>query len=246
MFKEEAYEKILEIISKEKYVSAVDLSKRLFVSLPTIRRDLATLSERNQILRNHGGASKISPEHVSAPFDFRKTLNYNIKRKLCEKAANLINDNDIVFIDGSSTLFQISEFISVKKSITVVTNGLPLSMALRKKGIQTYCTGGEICEESFASAGCFAEEFIKNFNFDIMLFSCSGVTPNGIITDTSLAESTLRKRAIANSSKTVFLCDSSKFNKSAPHNLMPTCDAAFVITDYDGFCNFNTKNFMRV
>lgn len=246
MLKEERYEKILEIINEEKYVSAADLSKRLFVSLPTIRRDLSELSERNQILRNHGGASKINPDHVSTPFNFRKTLNYNIKRKLCEKAAELINDNDIVFIDGSSTLFQISEFISAKKSITVITNGLPLSMTLRKKGIHTFCTGGEISEESFASAGCFAEEFINNFNFDIMFFSCSGVTPSGIITDTSLAESALRKKAAANSSKIVFLCDSSKFNKFAPHNLLPTCDTDYVITDYNKGGNFSTKNFIIV
>jgi len=246
MLKEERYEKIIEIINQEKYVSAADLSERLFVSLPTIRRDLAELDARNQIVRSHGGASKISPEHVSAPFDFRKALNYNVKRRLCERASMLIKDNDVVFIDASSTLFQISEFIMPKKTITVVTNGLPLAMALRKKGINVYCTGGEICEESFAAAGCFAEEIIKNFNFDIMFFSCAGITPGGIVTDTSLAESTIRKRAAANSSKIVFLCDSSKFGKSAPHNLMPTCEVDFVITDFDGSCNFDTQNFLIV
>ena len=246
MFKEERYEKIIEIVNEEKYVSASELSKRLFVSLPTIRRDLAVLSEKNRILRSHGGACKINSEHISAPFDFRKTLNYNIKRKLCEKAAELINDNDIVFIDGSSTLFQISEFISAKKGVTVITNGIPLSMALRKKGITTYCTGGEVREESFASVGCFAEEFISNFNFDIMLFSCSSVTPGGMITDTSLAENILRKKAAANSSKVIFLGDSSKFNKSAPHNLMSLCDITHVITDYNDNLNYDTKNFIIV
>ena len=246
MFKEERYEKILEILNEENYISALELSKRLFVSLPTIRRDLAELSTRNQIKRNHGGARKISPEHISPPFDFRKTVNYNIKRKLCEKAAELITDNDMIFADGSSTVLQLAEFISPKKSITVVTNGMPLAMSLRKKGVKVYCTGGEICEESFAAAGFFSEELIKSFNFDIMFFSCSCVTENGTIADTSLLENTLRKAAVNNSKSTVFMCDSSKFNKSAPHNLMALCDTDFVITDFCENCNFDTKNFIII
>ena len=246
MFKEERYEKILEILNEENYISAMELSKRLFVSLPTIRRDLAELSSKNLILRNHGGARKISSSHVSPPLDFRKAVNYDIKRRLCEKACELINDNDVIFIDGSSTTLQLAEYITQKKSITVVTNGLPLAVALRKKGIKVYCTGGEIREESFAAAGFFAEEFIKNFNFDIMFFSCSCVTENGIIADTSLLENTLRRTAINSSKKVVFMCDSSKFNKTAPHNLVPICDADFVITDFCETLNFDTKNFIII
>ena len=246
MFKEERYEKILEILNEENYILATQLSKRLFVSLPTIRRDLAYLSSQNLISRNHGGARKISSTHVAPPLDFRKAVNYDIKRKLCENALNLINDNDMIFIDGSSTTLQLAEYIAQKKSVTVTTNGLPLAIALRKKGIKVYCTGGEIREESFASAGFFAEEFIKNFNFDIMFFSCSCVTENGIIADTSLLENTLRKAAINSAKKVVFMCDGSKFNKTAPHNLMPISNADIVITDYCGTCNFDTKNFITI
>ena len=56
MLKEERYDKILSILEKDGYASAAKLSQMLYVSLPTIRRDLAELSRKNQIIRSHGGA----------------------------------------------------------------------------------------------------------------------------------------------------------------------------------------------
>jgi predicted HTH transcriptional regulator len=46
MLKEERYDKILAILEEEQYISAAKLSKMLYVSLPTIRRDLAELGRR--------------------------------------------------------------------------------------------------------------------------------------------------------------------------------------------------------
>ena len=231
MLKEERYDKILEIIDEENYTSAQDLSKRLYVSLPTVRRDLAELQKRNLILRSHGGAKKINTEHIVMPLDFRKTLNQSEKRRICCAAAKLIKDNDIVFIDASTTALQLSDFLADKKSITVVTNSIPLSAALHKKHIKTYCTGGEMLNHSLGYAGSYAEEFIRNFNIDIMFFSCCGINDSGMIVDASLPETVLRKAAVRCSATVVFLCDHSKFGLRAPYNVMAINDADFVITD---------------
>ena len=105
MLKEERYEKILELLEGEQYLSAQALSQRLFVSLPTIRRDLSELQTRNQITRSHGGAKKTHSENIVAPLDFRKTVNASAKRALCAKAAELVQDNQIIFIDASTSFF---------------------------------------------------------------------------------------------------------------------------------------------
>ncbi len=231
MLKDERYDKILEILEEETYTSAASLSKRLFVSLPTIRRDLSELQRKNLIIRSHGGAKKINSEHTVMPVDFRKTLNYSIKRKLCSEAAKLIKDNDIIFIDASTTAVHIAEYISTKKTVTVITNSIPLSLNLSKKGIKTFSTGGEIQEKSLGYAGSYAEDFVKNFNIDIMFFSSYGINNQGNIVDASLPETTLRKVVAKQSNKTVFLCDSSKFYMSAPYNVMSVEDVDCVITD---------------
>ncbi len=244
MIKEERYDKILEIVDEKEYVSAKELSTTLYVSMPTIRRDLAELHKKQLLLRSHGGAKKINSDHKVTPLDFRKTLNMNEKRKICEKASALVNDNDIVFIDASTTAMQLVDFIANKKSITVITNGLPLASLLKIRGIKAYCTGGEIQNNSLALSGSLAEDFVSNFNIDIAFFSCLGVNEKGMIVDASLGETLLRKAAVRHSKKSVFLCDSTKFNLSASYNLMPIDELDVIVTtnkDVDLFFNYNYK-----
>jgi DeoR/GlpR family transcriptional regulator of sugar metabolism len=242
MLIEERYDKILEILDEEEYITASKLSEMLFVSLPTVRRDLAELARRNQIVRSHGGAKKIHAEHIVSPINFRKTVNANAKRALCRAAAQLVNENDIVFIDSSTTTLQMADFLGEKKGITVITNGLPLATVLVKRGIKTYCTGGEIFANSLAHFGSFAEDFIRQFNIDILFFSCHGVNVSGMLTDPSLPETQIRKVAIEQSKKTVFLCDETKLLRSTPYNLTHIENVDCVITDTHLVKNFIKGN----
>ena len=238
MLIEERYDKILQFLDEEEYVTASELAKKLFVSLPTVRRDLAELARRNQIVRSHGGAKKIHAEHIVSPINFRKTVNANVKRALCRAAAQLVNENDIVFIDSSTTTLQMADFLYEKKGITVITNGLPLATVLVKKGIKTYCTGGEIFANSLAHFGSFAEDFIRRFNIDILFFSCHGINASGMLTDPSLPETQIRKVAIEQSKKTVFLFDETKLSRSTPYNLTHIENVDCVITDTPLVRNF--------
>jgi len=231
MLKEERWDKILLILEEEIYISAEELSKRLYVSLPTIRRDLAELQRKKQIIRSHGGAKKVDTEHTVTPLDFRKTRNYSEKRKLCFAASKLICDNDIIFLDASTTVLQMAEFLTDKKNITVLTNGIPLAMLLSKKGIHTYCTGGELQESSWGYAGSYAEDFVRNFNIDLMFFSSLGISSSGMIVDASEPETRLRKSAMKAARQTIFLCDHTKFGQSAPYNLTDITQIDCIITD---------------
>lgn len=231
MIKNERYDEILAILEEEEYVSAAELSERLYVSMPTIRRDLAELQKKNQIIRSHGGAKKIQSEHIVAPLNYRKTVNASAKRKLCKAAAELVSDNDIIFIDSSTTTLQMADFLDKKKDIIVITNGITLASLLVKKGIKTYCTGGEIFANSLAHYGSFAEEFIQKFNVDTLFFSCHGVNEKGMLNDPSLPETQIRKTAINQAKRTVFLCDETKFSLSAPYNLVPIQRMDCIITD---------------
>lgn len=242
MLKEERYDQILAILEKEKYASAQKLSKQLYVSLPTIRRDLGELGRRGKIIRSHGGAKIVEAENIVAPLDFRKTVHAAEKRALCRRAAEMVKDYDIIFIDASTTTLQMADFLGDKKGITVITNGIPLATLLVQKGIKTYCTGGEIFENSLAHFGSFAEEFIQRFNIDILFFSCHGVNENGMLTDPSLPETQIRKVAIHQSKKTVFLCDETKFSLSTPYNLVSIQTIDHIITNSTMVNNYFESN----
>ncbi|MBQ7768839.1 MAG: DeoR/GlpR transcriptional regulator [Oscillospiraceae bacterium] len=246
MLKEERYDKILALLEEEQYISANALSRQLFVSLPTIRRDLAELQRRGQIVRSHGGAKKVQGEHTVAPLNFRRTVNALSKRALCRAAAELVADNDIIFIDSSTTTLQMADFLGEKKGITVITNGITLATLLAKRGIKTYCTGGEIFENSLAHFGSFAEDFIRRFNIDTLFFSCHGVNAQGMLNDPSLPETQIRKVAIEQSKKTVFLCDETKFSLSTPYNLVSLDTLDCIITDTQNVYEYLSSNHGKV
>ena len=240
--KDNRQQKILELLKQEQYLSVNELSQRLFFSKPTVRRDLAELQRRNQIQRSHGGAKKIQAEHIVAPLNFRKTVNAAEKRALCRAAAAQAKDNEIIFIDSSTTTLQMADFLSEKKGITVITNGIPLATLLVKKGIKTYCTGGEIFENSLAHFGSFAEDFIQRFNIDTLFFSCHGVNADGMLTDPSLPETQIRRVAIRQAKKTVFLCDETKLSLSTPYNLVSINTMDCVITNSQKIYTYLSPN----
>ena len=85
--------------------------------------------------------------------------------------------------------------------------------------IKCFCTGGLLLKNSIAYVGALAEKFISNFNADIFFFSCRGISSDGILTDSSIEESEIRKVMMMHAKKKIFLCDNSKFNKEYMYRL---------------------------
>ena len=75
MIPDERRKEILELLDEKGYVSVKDLSQRLYVSLPTIRRDLTLLEREGYVLRTHGGASLSISDSFVEPFALRKKTN---------------------------------------------------------------------------------------------------------------------------------------------------------------------------
>ena len=64
MFQEERLAQILSMINEKKFVTSEELKNTLYVSLSTVRRDLAELDRRGLIVRSHGGAIAKSEAEV--------------------------------------------------------------------------------------------------------------------------------------------------------------------------------------
>ena len=64
-----------------------------------------------------------------------------------------------------------------------------------------------------------AERTVRNYNADVLFFSCRGLSDDGRLTDTSVEENDLRRCMLRQSAKRVLLCDSSKMNKVYLNNL---------------------------
>ena len=229
--KEERFQAILDIIDKKEFISVKALSEMLYVSMPTIRRDLTGMQEMGLIKRGHGGAISRNANRVGAPAPFRAGIKPEEKMRMCREAAKLLHDNCVIFLDESTTTVSITEFLSGFRNITIVTNSMEVLNRAYEKNIEACCLGGRMSFETKSFLGSSTEEMVRRFGIDYMFFSSSGINKMGWIVDYYLAANSLRRAVARFAEHKVFLCDSSKFLKNEVYTLMPLSDADYIITD---------------
>lgn len=241
MYREERHKMIMEILEEDQYTSVSKLSKELYVSLPTIRRDLTELQRQGLVLRSHGGVKKVSDGHFEIPFLFRSGFKNEEKRALCKAASKLIRPDSVIFIDESTTLLPICRMLAETEKVTVITNGISTAALLQEFNINAYCTGGRIRSSSQSCVGPHAERLIDMFHFDIAFFSAYGFSKEGL-TETSMHEAELKRAVLNNASKKVFLADSDKFNRVGPYRIARASDMDVIITNGDIPMDIPTEN----
>ena len=115
MYGIERQEKILSLLSENVSISVNKLSKLLYVSQPTVRRDLSELERQKKVIRTHGGVVIRNAPDNEIPLLWREEQNNASKKKISGKAAGYIHNGDIIFMDASST---VSYIIPHLKSFT--------------------------------------------------------------------------------------------------------------------------------
>lgn len=231
MFYNERYDAIAKILKENNTATVHFLAKELFVSEPTIRRDLKKMEQQGIIKRTFGGAVLSELLNKEIPLSMREHENMSAKDYIAKEAVKFIRDGQVIFLDASSTVFRIVKYLAPFSNITVITNSPKASLKLAELKIKSFCTGGLLLENSIAYVGTYAENFIKNFNADIFFFSSHGITANGVITDSSIEESDLRRTMLLNSKKSIFLCTSDKIGKQFFYNLTDISEIDRVICD---------------
>ena len=150
MFNIERQEKILNILNKNRRISVDKLSKLLYVSAPTIRRDLTTLEQQGKVVRTHGGVVLRQTAESEIPLILREEQNNTSKQIIAQKASKYINDGQVIFLDASSTAAHIIPHLKKFNDIIVITNSPKTSIKLGEEKIKNYCTGGLLLAHSIA------------------------------------------------------------------------------------------------
>lgn len=221
---------ILEYINRHGSISVKQIVKKFFVSEATARRDLNALEEFGTIRRVFGGATLLVGPDKQVPLFVRERENEKEKDLLGQKAATLLADGNVLFIDGSSTVQFLIPYLTKYKDIVVITNGLKIAELLSEKNIKVYLAGGLLMGNSSVLTGPETENFINNFNADICFISCKGFSENGKLTDTSYEETQIRKAFLKNAKKKVVLLTSNKIGKTYLHTLCHKDEVDVIIT----------------
>lgn len=223
---------ILQYLIKEKRVTVKEMAAKLYASEPSIRRDLASLEKQNLIKRVHGGAvlEENSISAVKIPFAIREMEQSDEKVAIARKAAEFVKDNDVVFLDGSTSAYNMIPFLVQKKNITVITSGIKTLLRLAEYGVKVISTGGESVNSCMSLVGEDAVRTVNNYNADVCFFSCRGIK-NGELTDISAPENLVRRAMINRAKASYFLCAANKQDKSFFHKLCSKDDITGIITN---------------
>lgn len=230
---QERKKQILELLLKEKRVSVKELAARLYISEPSIRRDLCELEKQKLLRRVHGGAilEEHSDSYLKIPFLVREMEDYDAKNVMAQKAIELVHDGDVIMLDASSSAYALIPLLAQRANITVITSGVKALMRLAECGINAYSTGGHLLPSCLSLTDGDSHSMIANYNADIVFFSCRGITPDGMVTDLSIEENRVRRQMIDHARQAVLLCAGEKFNKTYLHNLCHVKELARVISD---------------
>ncbi len=228
----EREEKILGILSINDITSVDEIAEKLFVSKPTVRRDLNKLAKKGLVSRTHGGATLIKKSaDEKIPYSLREHEQNNAKFIMAKKAVDFVKDGYTIMIDGSTSALAIVPLLSEFNNLIVITNSAKASLVLGQMGIKNICTGGHMINKSYSYTGEDAIRTVKNYNADIVFFSCRGLSGDGYLTDNSIEENQLRRAMIKKSYKSVFLCDKSKYEKTCLNNLCHISEIDEIISD---------------
>ncbi len=231
MEKYDRKQNIVEIISKNGFVSVEELSAELYISPSSVRRDLAALEEKKLIKRIHGGATLVKDTKELSPFYARKATNIEQKRTAAEKAAYLIEDFMSVMIDGSTTALQMLPHLKNHRGIRIFTNSLHTYMSALDMGLEAYCFGGGPSADKETFSGSMTEDAVKKIYTDILFFSSKCINDKGDITDPIDSENCLRKVMLEHARIKVFLYDSSKLGTTALYKLCNVNDVDHSFSD---------------
>ena len=144
---------ILQNLSENGAASVKILTKELFASEATIRRDLTELEKRGALKRTYGGAEPIENSNRQIPLFLRESMNSLAKNDICKQAATLVRDGMSIFLDGSSTAQYMVNHLRTFKDLNVITYSLKTAELLCKNHIRTYCIGGVLLQNSLVCVG---------------------------------------------------------------------------------------------
>ena len=228
MLKTERKQLILEELNQHHVVSLEKLVSLLETSESTVRRDLDELEAENKLRRVHGGAELPHSLQEEETIQEKSVKNLQEKKLLAQKAASLIKEQDVIFIDaGTTTAFLIHELVN--KNVTVVTNSIHHATKLVERNVPTVIIGGKVKSSTDASIGGIALNQIGQLNFDKAFLGMNGIDDEFYSTP-DLEEGSVKRAIIENAKKTYILADDSKIGVTSFVKVAPI-KRAMIITN---------------
>ena len=225
-------EQIMKLLREDGSAKVIDLARIFKVSEVTIRQDLEKLELDDLIIREHGGAFLKSIEDQVSSLSLMNTDNMDKKVLIGKKAAELIDNGDVIILDSGSTTTEIAKNLLGRRNLTVITNALNIGILLGSQpGIDVLMTGGEFKPPTLSLTGQKAADFLKNIHVDKLFLATAGISLKAGLTYPSISDLVVKKAMIEAADTVYLVADSTKIRKTSFASLGALSLINFIITD---------------
>ena len=223
--------RILDLLRQSESLRTAEISEQLGVTDETVRKDFELLEKRGELKRIHGGASRLERVRPDLPFHERQGVRRDEKQAIARLAASRIQPNETIFLDASSTVLTLTEFLP-DIPLTILTNALGVFTALSDRpNFDLMCTGGLFDAKSRSFIGLTAEQALQRYNIHRMFLSGSGLDLERGVSESNARQAAFKERVVTHAEDVVFLADHSKLGKKASFFFAPLGELSCVITD---------------
>ncbi len=211
MYAEERQGEIARQARAQGRVDVAELAVALDVSLETVRRDLTALERAGVLRRVHGGAMPAERLRHEPALAVRAAAHTAEKRRIAQAAVAELEGAGTVLLDAGSTTALLAELLPVGADLVVVTNALPIALALGSRtDLTVHLLGGRLRPRTLATVDQAALDGLDGLCVDVAFLGANGVSVQRGFTTADPAEAAVKRAMVKAARRAVVLADASK------------------------------------
>lgn len=227
---------LLEELAKHGRLSIGEIQTLLNISESTARRLVIELERENCLIRRFGGVQKIEPSSPKYSYEATQDRYPEEKRMIGSYAAGLIENGDVIFLSGGSTVkymaLSLAERLKNRElsDVSVITNSLVSAEALTDY-TEVIMPGGIYRRSLEVLDGGLTEKNLRKMCFTKAFFGAVAIDAAEGFMTSDIATNTINEVALSRAVSFYVLADVSKFYKHSFISYAPVGAAAGIITD---------------
>ena len=211
MYQEERHAAILTKARSEGRVDVADLAEQFDVTQETVRRDLTSLERHGLLRRVHGGAIPVERLGFEPKLSDRDSAMADEKARIARAALEEVPSEGVILLDAGTTTARLAELIPTDRELTVVTNALPIAMALSARPTVTVLTvGGRVRGRTLAMVDQWALRVLSETLVDVAFLGMNGVSVQRGLTTPDVGEAAVKRAMLQAARRVVVLADHTK------------------------------------
>ena len=219
---------LLDYIVQQGFVPVGQIMEELGLSKSTANRYLNVLEADKKVRRLYGGVMACTPAQGGLAL-LNAAPNHSELARIGRYAADLVEDNDVIFVGTGMTCFELYRCLRAK-NLTVFTNSIYCAAHRNPDVARLYVLGGEALDDNVILGSLCIENMAK-INPSKIFFSASGINENYEIQYQYDVERQYLETLTAMRGEKICLVDSSKLNKQSVFNFNGLYSVQTLITD---------------